>query len=214
VAPPEYLERVVRTCRERDILLVYDNAYSELAFDGYVPPSIFEFEGAREVAIEFHSMSKTYNMTGWRIGWAAGASPLIAALARVKTYVDTGTSLLVQAAAQAALASYDDWVPQNVERFRERRDAAAAALRAANLVVTRVRYPSRGRCPRPYLRIISFLRNSPGRRRFHSRSRRVFRNSSFVDRRGGPNVVQPARPALQLRCARPLHVTRDARISP
>ena len=68
IAPRDYLERVVRTCRERDILLVYDNAYSELAFDGYVPPSIFEIDGARDVAIEFHSLSKTYNMTGWRCG--------------------------------------------------------------------------------------------------------------------------------------------------
>ena len=72
IAPRDYLERVVRVCRERDILLVYDNAYSELAFDGYVPPSIFEIDGARDVAIEFHSLSKTYNMTGWRCGWSVG----------------------------------------------------------------------------------------------------------------------------------------------
>jgi LL-diaminopimelate aminotransferase len=135
-APREYLLDVVRWCREHDTVLVYDNAYSELAFDGYRPPSILEIEGAREVAIEFHSMSKTYNMTGWRIGWAAGAAPLIAALSRVKTFLDTGASLLVQAAAQAALASYDDWVPQNIERFRVRRDAAAAAMREAGYDVT------------------------------------------------------------------------------
>ncbi len=135
-APREYLRDVVRWCREHDTVLVYDNAYSELAFDGYRPPSILEIEGAREVAIEFHSMSKTYNMTGWRIGWAAGAPALIAALSRVKTFLDAGASLLVQAAAQAALASYDDWVPQNIERFRVRRDAAAAALREAGYDVT------------------------------------------------------------------------------
>jgi len=70
IAPRDYLERVVQVCRERDILLVYDNAYSEMGFDGYVPPSIFEIDGAREVAIEFHSLSKTYNMTGWRCAWA------------------------------------------------------------------------------------------------------------------------------------------------
>ena len=74
IAPREYLERVVHICRERDILLVYDNAYSEIGFDGYVPPSIFEIDGALEVAIEFHSLSKTYNMTGWRCGWATGWS--------------------------------------------------------------------------------------------------------------------------------------------
>ena len=77
IAPRDYLEHVVRVCRERDILLVYDNAYSEIAFDGYVPPSIFEIDGARDVAIEFHSLSKTYNMTGWRCGWAV-ARPEIA----------------------------------------------------------------------------------------------------------------------------------------
>ena len=74
IAPRDYLERVVQRCREHDILLVYDNAYSELAFDGYVPPSIFEIDGARDVAIEFHSLSKTYNMTGWRCGWAVGVA--------------------------------------------------------------------------------------------------------------------------------------------
>ena len=80
IAPRDYLERVVRTCRERDILLVYDNAYSELAFDGYVPPSIFEIDGARDVAIEFHSLSKTYNMTGWRCGWSVAKPEISAAL--------------------------------------------------------------------------------------------------------------------------------------
>ena len=80
IAPREYLERVVARCRELDILLVYDNAYSELAFDGYVPPSIFEIDGARDVAIEFHSLSKTYNMTGWRCGWAVAAPEIASVL--------------------------------------------------------------------------------------------------------------------------------------
>ncbi len=77
IAPRDYLERIVKRCREHDILLVYDNAYSELAFDGYVPPSIFEIDGARDVAIEFHSLSKTYNMTGWRCGWAVGSPEIV-----------------------------------------------------------------------------------------------------------------------------------------
>ncbi|MFL5576199.1 MAG: aminotransferase class I/II-fold pyridoxal phosphate-dependent enzyme [Gemmatimonadaceae bacterium] len=131
IAPREYLERVVRECRERDILLVYDNAYSELAFDGYVPPSIFEIEGAREVAIEFHSMSKTYNMTGWRCGWAVARPEIAGALAKVKSFVDTGQFMAVQAAAVAAIESYDAFVPGNVAVFRERRDAAVAAFREA-----------------------------------------------------------------------------------
>ena len=131
IAPVEYLERVVRSCRERDICLVYDNAYSELAFDGYVPPSIFEIEGAREVAIEFHSMSKTYNMTGWRCGWACGKQEFIGALAKVKQFVDTGQFMAIQAAGVAALDSWADFVPGNVAVFKERRDAAVASFRRA-----------------------------------------------------------------------------------
>ena len=131
VAPIEYLERVVRTCRDRDILLVYDNAYSELAFDGYVPPSIFEIEGAREVAIEFHSLSKTYNMTGWRCGWAVSRPEVASTLAKVKSFVDTGQFMAIQAAGVAALASWAEFVPKNVAIFKERRDAAVAAFRLA-----------------------------------------------------------------------------------
>jgi len=129
IAPMEYLETVVRRCRELDILLVYDNAYSEMAFDGYRPPSIFEVEGARDVAIEFHSMSKTYNMTGWRCGWAVGAHDLVAPLAKVKLFVDTGAFMAVQAAAATALDDWADFVPRNIAKFQERRDAAVAAFR-------------------------------------------------------------------------------------
>jgi LL-diaminopimelate aminotransferase len=134
IAPRTYLEDAVRFCRERGAILVYDNAYSEIAFDGYRPPSILEIEGAMDVAVEFHSFSKTYNMTGWRIGWAAGNADAIAALSRVKSFVDTGQFLAVQAAAAAALESYDEWVPQNVAAFRARRDALVSALAEAGLV--------------------------------------------------------------------------------
>ena len=130
IAPRDYLERIVTRCRELDILLVYDNAYSELAYDGYSPPSIFEIDGARDVAIEFHSISKTYNMTGWRCGWAAGRQELVGALAQVKTFVDTGNFMAVQAAAAAALDNWATFVPGNVNTFRERRDAAVEAFRA------------------------------------------------------------------------------------
>lgn len=129
VAPRDYLEKVVRRCRELDILLVYDNAYSEMAFDGYRPPSIFEIDGARDVAIEFHSMSKTYNMTGWRCGWAVGAKELVAPLAKVKLFVDTGAFMAVQAASAAALDDWAEFAPRNIAVFEERRDAAVAAFR-------------------------------------------------------------------------------------
>ena len=135
IAPRDYLERVVRFCRERDILLVYDNAYSELAFDGYVPPSIFEIDGAREVAIEFHSLSKTYNMTGWRCGWAVAKPEIAAPLAKVKTFLDTGTYMGIQAAGVAAIESWSEFLPGNLATFRERRNAAVAAFRGAGFAV-------------------------------------------------------------------------------
>jgi LL-diaminopimelate aminotransferase len=130
-APRDYLERVVRRCREHDIVLVYDNAYSELTYDGYVAPSIFEIDGAREIAIEFHSLSKTYNMTGWRCGWAVARPEIASALARVKSFTDTGQFMAVQAAGVAALESWAEFVPRNVAAFRERRDAAVDSFRAA-----------------------------------------------------------------------------------
>ncbi|MGQ0563027.1 MAG: aminotransferase class I/II-fold pyridoxal phosphate-dependent enzyme [Gemmatimonadota bacterium] len=135
IASRAYLESAVRFCQENGILLVYDNAYSEIAFDGYRPPSILEIEGARDVAVEFHSFSKTYNMTGWRLGWAAGSPAVISALARIKAFVDTGQFLAVQAAGKAALESYDEWVPGNVETFRQRRNALVAAMREAGFEV-------------------------------------------------------------------------------
>jgi LL-diaminopimelate aminotransferase len=131
IAPIDYLERVVRVCRERDILLVYDNAYSEIAFDGYVPPSIFQIDGARDVAIEFHSLSKTYNMTGWRCGWAVAKPEIASTLLKVKSFVDTGQFMAIQAAGVAALESWAEFVPKNVAIFQARRDAAVSSFRAA-----------------------------------------------------------------------------------
>jgi LL-diaminopimelate aminotransferase len=136
IAPMRYLERTVQRCRELGLLLVYDNPYSELAFDGYRPPSIFEVEGSRDVAIEFHSLSKTYNMTGWRCGWAVANAEIAATLGRIKTFVDTGAFMGIQAAGVAALESYDEFVPQNLAVFRERRDAAVAAFSRAGFGCT------------------------------------------------------------------------------
>ena len=134
IAPVDYLQRVVARCRELDILLVYDNAYSELAYDGYVPPSIFQIDGAKEVAIEFHSLSKTYNMTGWRCGWAVANPEICRTLAKVKSFGDTGQFMAVQAAGVAALQCGDEFIPRNVAIFRERRDAAVKAFREAGFL--------------------------------------------------------------------------------
>ncbi len=135
IAPRDYLERLVAKCRTLGLLLVYDNAYAELAFDGYVPPSIFEIEGARECAIEFHSLSKTFNMTGWRCAWAVAAPPIASALARIKSFTDTGPFMAIQAAGAAALDSWRSFVPGNVAVFQQRRDAAVAAFREAGFTV-------------------------------------------------------------------------------
>jgi len=135
-APRSYLEEAVEFCHRHDVLLAYDNAYSEVAFDGYSPPSILEIPGAREVAVEFHSLSKTYNMTGWRVGWAVGGERWIGVLTRVKTFCDTGVPFTIQHAAHAALRSHRAWLPGNVDVFRRRRDAAVEALRSAGFEVT------------------------------------------------------------------------------
>ncbi len=135
-APLDYLKEAVEFCHRHGLVLVYDNAYSEMAFDGYRPPSILEIEGAREVSLEFHSFSKTYNMTGWRLGWAVGGAELVGILARVKSFVDTGVFLGIQAAGAAALQSWEEWVPSNIETFRRRRDAAVQALGSQGFRVT------------------------------------------------------------------------------
>ena len=130
-----YLQEVVAACAERGAFLLWDNAYSEVTFDGYRAPGLLEADGGREVGIELHSFSKTYNMTGWRIGWAAGNERLIAALRRVKTFFDSGGYLAIQHAAAAVLRDPDPWIRETVESLRVRRDAAVAAFGAAGLPV-------------------------------------------------------------------------------
>ncbi|MEO8029220.1 MAG: aminotransferase class I/II-fold pyridoxal phosphate-dependent enzyme [Gemmatimonadota bacterium] len=129
IAPRDYLERTVAFCRQHDIVLAYDNPYCDLTFDGYRAPSIFEIPGARDIAIEFFSVSKSFSMTGWRLGWAAGAAPFIQALTRVKSYIDTGPFLAIQQAAVTALEGADRLIPPIVAELTRRRDAAVAALR-------------------------------------------------------------------------------------
>ena len=135
VATAAYLERTVATCRRHGILLAYDNAYCELTFDGYRAPSIFEIGGARDIALEFFSLSKSYSMTGWRVGFAAGSPELIGALTRVKSYVDTGPFLAVQKAGAAALDHSDELVAPIRSELERRRDAAVTALGQAGFTV-------------------------------------------------------------------------------
>ncbi|HWP37408.1 MAG TPA: aminotransferase class I/II-fold pyridoxal phosphate-dependent enzyme [Gemmatimonadales bacterium] len=135
VAPLDYLERTVELCRRRKIVIAYDNPYCEITFDGYRAPSIFQVGGARDVAIEFHSLSKTFGMTGWRLGWAAGSRQLIGALTKVKSYVDTGPFLAIQHAGAAVLERAEAIVPPLVDAFRRRRDAAVKGFRQAGFDV-------------------------------------------------------------------------------
>ena len=128
IAPREYLERTVAICREFGILLAYDNPYVEITYDGYRAPSIFEVEGAREVALEFHSLSKSFTLTGWRLGWVVGSADLIAPLMMVKNYYDTGPFLAIQAAGAAVLNHAEELVQPVVARYLARRDVAVRAL--------------------------------------------------------------------------------------
>jgi LL-diaminopimelate aminotransferase len=135
VATPEYLERTVAVCRRHGILLAYDNAYCDLTFDGYRAPSIFEIPGASEVALEFFSLSKSFSMTGWRLGFVVGRAELIGALTQVKSYVDTGPFLAVQRAGAAVLDRAEEVVAPIREELKRRRDAAVPVLRGAGFTL-------------------------------------------------------------------------------
>ncbi len=128
VAPMDYLERTIDICRENGIVLAYDNPYSELTYDGYRAPSVLEVPGAGDVAVEFHSLSKTFGMTGWRLGWAVGNSAVIKGLSKVKSYVDTGVFLAVQRAGAAVMDRAEELVEPVRAAFLERRDALLSAL--------------------------------------------------------------------------------------
>lgn len=116
------LERAVAFARAHDLLLCYDNAYSEITFDGYTAPSVLQVPGAKDVAVEFHSLSKTYNMTGWRIGWACGSPVAVEALGRVKTNVDSGIFNAIQRAGIAALETPPAFLDDLRGLYRRRRD--------------------------------------------------------------------------------------------
>lgn len=137
VAPREYLEKIVAVCRRSGIVLAYDNPYCELTFDGYRAPSIFEVDGAWEVAVEFHSLSKSFAMTGWRLAWAVGNTELIRALSTVKSFVDTGPFLAIQAAGAAVLDHAEAAIAPIRAALAERRDVGVQALREAGLTVER-----------------------------------------------------------------------------
>jgi LL-diaminopimelate aminotransferase len=128
VAPRSFFAEVVEFAREHEIVVVHDNAYSEIAFDGYRPLSFLEVDGAMDVGIETHSLSKTYNMTGWRIGMACGNAGVLAGLGRVKTNVDSGAFDAIQRAAITALTGPQDCVADACAVYQERRDVLVGGL--------------------------------------------------------------------------------------
>ena len=134
-AEPDFFQGAVDFCRANDLLLAHDAAYTEVTFDGYVAPSVLQADGAMDCAVEFHSLSKTFNMTGWRIGWVAGAPAAIEAIKRLKTNIDSGVFDAIQRAGIAALTGPRDWLDQTVERYRYRRDLLCDALKSMGIVV-------------------------------------------------------------------------------
>ncbi|MFM7389611.1 MAG: aminotransferase class I/II-fold pyridoxal phosphate-dependent enzyme [Vampirovibrionales bacterium] len=129
-APRAFLQKVVDFCRKYHIVLVSDMAYGEIAYDGYQPISILEIEGAKDVAIEFHSFSKTFNMAGWRLGFAVGNPQIIRTLYRAKTTMDYGVCNAIQDAGAAALNHYETLIGDVVSEYQARRDYMVPALRA------------------------------------------------------------------------------------
>ncbi len=135
VATHEDLAAAVAYCREKDVALLHDAAYSEVGYEGYRATSCMQVDGAKDVSLEFHSLSKTYNMTGWRIGMAVGNAEMIRALFQIKANLDSGIPQAIQQMAIEALTGSQDCVDSNVEIYQRRRDRVIKALRTLGLTV-------------------------------------------------------------------------------
>jgi LL-diaminopimelate aminotransferase len=137
IAEKPFFEEVVAFAQRYQIVVCHDAAYSEIAFDGYRPLSFLEVDGAKEVGIEFHSLSKTFNMTGWRIGFAVGHSEIISGLGRVKMNIDSGLFQAIQEAGTVALNHFDTPLPEIIETYERRRDVMVKGLQEIGLEVDR-----------------------------------------------------------------------------
>ena len=124
----EFFERVVALAREHNIIVIHDLAYADIVYDGWTAPSIMQVEGARDVAVEFFTLSKSYNMAGWRVGFMVGNQELVSALARIKSYHDYGSFTPVQVAAIAALEGDQQCVLDIAEKYRQRRNVMVKGL--------------------------------------------------------------------------------------
>jgi alanine-synthesizing transaminase len=128
VADRVFFEKIVDFCREHDMIVIHDFAYADLVFDGYTPTSLLQIPGAKEIGVEFFTLSKSYSMPGWRVGFCVGNPQLIAALRRIKSYLDYGMFQPIQIAAIIALNGPYDCVQEIVEIYRQRRDALVDGL--------------------------------------------------------------------------------------
>ena len=124
----DFFEKIIALAKEHKIWVVHDIAYVDIVFDGYVAPSILQVEGAKDIAVEFFSLSKSYNMPGWRVGFMCGNKELVGALARIKSYLDYGTFTPIQIAAIAALEGPQDCVHEIADMYRKRRDVLCEGL--------------------------------------------------------------------------------------
>lgn len=131
----EFFQKIVDIAREHKIWVVHDIAYAEIVFDGYQAPSIMQVPGATDIAVEFYSLSKSYNMPGWRVGFMVGNRHLVAALARMKSYLDYGTFTPIQVAAITALEGPQQCVQEIRELYQDRRDALCSGLNAIGWAV-------------------------------------------------------------------------------
>jgi len=128
VATEEFFKRVIEYANENNIIICHDAAYSEMSYDGYKPPSFLEFEGAKDVGVEFHSLSKTYNMTGWRLGFVCGKADVVSALRKVKSNIDSGIFQPVQFAGIVALESDQSHIDKLNAIYQRRRDVLVDGL--------------------------------------------------------------------------------------
>ncbi|MBC8447205.1 MAG: LL-diaminopimelate aminotransferase, partial [Chloroflexi bacterium] len=144
VAPLEFFERVMAFARQHDLLICHDAPYTDIAFDGYQAPSLLQVPGAKQVAVEFNSLSKSHNMAGWRVGMAVGNAAAINALLRIKSNVDSGIFRAIQDAAVVALTGDQGWLAERNAVYQRRRDMILATLEEVGL---------RARCPQASLYI-------------------------------------------------------------
>ena len=209
----DFLQEVVRLARQHGTMIVHDFAYADLGFDGYQPPSILQVEGAKDVAVEIFSMSKSYNMAGWRVGFCVGNPRMIAALARIKSYLDYGVFQPIQIASIIALRECEEDTQKICAIYQKRRDVLVQGLDRAGWPVEKPRgsmflwAPHAGTFPRHGLAGIfqAAAREGAGRRftghRFRSAGRRLRPLCAGGERTAHPPGHAVDRPVLQVRVA-------------